>query len=70
MTTMLFFDDNSLGVRENVIRGVGRPELIPESVWHDDDRLNTHWGYPGVFSILGRWFLNPHPNHARAANKL
>ena len=31
MTTLLFFDDNALGVRENVIRGVGKPELIPES---------------------------------------
>ena len=49
MTTLLFFDDNALGVRENVIRGVGRPELVPGSVWYDDDRLNTHWGYPGVF---------------------
>ena len=49
MTTLLFFDDNALGARDNVIRGVGRPELIPESVWYDEDRLNTHWGYPGVF---------------------
>ena len=49
MTTLLFFDDNALSVRGNVMRGVGRPDLIPESVWYDDDRLNTHWGYPGVF---------------------
>jgi hypothetical protein len=49
MATLLFFDDNALGVRDNVIHGVGQPELIPESVWYDDDRLNTHWGYPGVF---------------------
>ena len=49
MTTLLFFDDNALGVRENVIRVVGKPELIPESVWRGDNRLNPHWGYPGVF---------------------
>ena len=49
MTALLFFDDNALSIRENVIRGVGMPTLIPESVWYDDDRLNTHWGYPGVF---------------------
>ena len=49
LTTLLFFDDNALGVRDNVIRGVGRPELVPESVWYDEGRLNTAWGYPGVF---------------------
>ena len=49
MSTLLFFDDNVLAVRENVIRGVGSPELIPESVWRDDERLSTAWGYPGVF---------------------
>jgi hypothetical protein len=49
MTTLLFFDDNALGVRDNVARGIGSPELIPESIWRDDDSLNTHWGYPGVF---------------------
>ena len=57
MTTLLFFDDNALGVRDNVVRGVGKPEWIAESIWHDDDRLNTHWGYPGVFfdEIDGLW---------------
>ena len=49
MTTLLFSDDSALSVRENMIRGVGRPKLIPGSVWCDDDRLNTHWEYPGVF---------------------
>jgi len=48
-TTLLFFDDHALAVRDNVIRGVGRPTLIPESVWRDDERLNTAWGYPSVF---------------------
>ena len=33
MTTLLFFDDNALGVSDNVIRGVGRPQLSPEDEW-------------------------------------
>jgi len=49
MSTLLFFDDHFLSVRENVIRRIGRPELIPESVWHDHPRLNPAWGYPSVF---------------------
>ena len=49
MTTLLFSDDSALSVRENMIRGVGRPKLIPGSVWYDDDRLNTHRGCLGVF---------------------
>lgn len=48
MTTLLFFDDNSLAMRDNVVRKVGKPEVIPESIWRDDDRLNLHWAYPGV----------------------
>jgi hypothetical protein len=47
-STLLFFDDHHLSVRDNVIRGVGRPTLIPESVWHDEPRLNTAWGYPSI----------------------
>jgi len=38
-TTLLFFDDHALAVRDSVIRGVGRPTLILEPVWHDDPRL-------------------------------
>lgn len=49
MTTLLFFDDNLLAVRENVNRGIGRPSLIPESVWQGDLRINPTWGYPGVY---------------------
>lgn len=49
MKTLLFFDDYSLGVRENVERRVGKPELIPESAWQDRPEINVHWGYPGVF---------------------
>jgi hypothetical protein len=47
--TLLFFDDHYLSSRDNVIRGVGRPALVPESVWRDDERLNLGWGYPSVF---------------------
>lgn len=49
MTTLLFFDDNLLAVRHNVRRGVGRPKLIPESVFHGDKRINLAWAYPGIF---------------------
>ena len=51
MTTLLFFYDNALGVRENVVRGVGKPELLPESVWHDDDRLNPPGAIPASSSM-------------------
>jgi len=49
MTTLLFFDDNLLAARTNVIRGIGRPRLIPESIFYGDQRINPAWGYPGVF---------------------
>lgn len=58
-TTLLFFDDHHLAARDNVIRGVGRPELIPESVWRDEPRLNPAWGYPSVWfdEKKGLWRL-------------
>lgn len=58
-TTLLFFDDHHLAARENVIRGIGRPVLIPESVWHDEPRLNPGWGYPSVWfdAEKGLWRL-------------
>jgi len=48
MTTILFFDDQLLNRCDNVARKVGRPRLIPESVYRDLS-VNTHWGYPSVF---------------------
>lgn len=47
--TLLFFDDHYLAARDNVIRGVGRPSLIQESIWQDEPRLNPAWGYPSVW---------------------
>ena len=56
MTTMLFLDDQPLDRMDNVVRKVGRPRLIPESVYIDPD-VNTHFGYPTVFqdAASGRW---------------
>ena len=45
---MLFFDDEPLNARDNVARRLGRPRLIPESVYHEGAG-NCAWGYPGVF---------------------
>ena len=56
MTTILFFDDQLLNRRENVVRRVGQPRLVPESVYRDP-LANTHWGYPTVFrdKASGKW---------------
>ena len=56
MTTMLFLDDQPLDRMDNVARRVGRPQLIPESVYIDPD-VNTHFGYPTVFQdeASGKW---------------
>jgi len=58
-TTLLFFDDHHLAARENVVRRVGRPQIIPESVWRDEPRLNPAWGYPSVWfdAEKGLWRL-------------
>lgn len=48
MATILFFDDQRLNLWHNVVRKIGKPELIAESVYRDPD-TNTAWGYPGVF---------------------
>ena len=49
---MLFFDDEPLNARDNVARRLGRPRLIPESVYHEAAG-NCAWGYPGVFRDRG-----------------
>ena len=56
MTTILFFDDQLLNRRDNVVRKVGKPRLVPESVYRDP-LVNTHWGYPTVFrdKASGKW---------------
>jgi hypothetical protein len=56
MTTILFFDDQPLDRMDNVARRVGRPELIPGSVYIDPD-VNTHFGFPTVFQdeASGKW---------------
>ena len=56
MTTILFLDDQPLDRMDNVVRKVGRPKLIPESVFIDPD-VNTHFGYPTVFQdkASGKW---------------
>ena len=48
MTTMLFFDDEALSAREHVVRHLGKPRRIEESVYHDPNG-NCAWGYPAVF---------------------
>jgi len=48
MTTILFFDDQRLNLWDNVIRKIGKPDLIRESVYQDPN-ANTAWGYPAVF---------------------
>jgi hypothetical protein len=59
MTTVLFFDDWLLNRRDNVVRRIGRPALIQESVYRDP-HVNTHWGYPMVFKdeASGKWRMN------------
>lgn len=55
-TTILFFDDQRLNLRDNVQRKIGRPALISESVYQDP-RAHVGWGYPGVFrdEASGKW---------------
>ncbi len=48
MTTTLFFDDEPLSARENVIRRIGKPRRIEGSTYHDPNG-NCTWGYPAVF---------------------
>jgi hypothetical protein len=56
MTTLLFLDDQPLSRRDNVVRKVGNPQPIPESVYRDP-YANTTWGYPSVFrdASNGKW---------------
>ena len=45
---MLFFDDWHLNHRENLVRRVGQPSIVPEGVF-EDSYLDVHSGYPSVF---------------------
>ena len=53
-STILFFDDQYLHRRENLLRHIGHPRLI--SVFQDPN-LDPSWGYPSVFQDphTGRW---------------
>ncbi len=55
-TTILFFDDQRLNLRDRVTRQVGRPERIAESIYRDP-KAHVGWGYPGVFrdEVRGKW---------------
>ena len=55
-TTILFFDDQRLNLRDRVTRHVGRPERIPESTYRDP-KGHVGGGYPGVFfdEASGKW---------------
>ena len=56
LTTILFFDDQRLNLRDRVTRHVGRPDLIAESIYRDP-KAHVGWGYPGVFrdEASGKW---------------
>lgn len=46
--TLLFFDDESLTARENIVRKQGVAKRIDGSSFHDPNG-NATWGYPAVF---------------------
>ncbi|WP_127580344.1 hypothetical protein [Paenibacillus koleovorans] len=52
--TLLFFDDQLLSLRHNMIRKIGQPELL--SVYRDPN-LNLQFSYPSVFrdEATGMW---------------
>jgi len=54
--TLLFFDDQRLNQRDNVERHLGKPELLPDSIYRDPHTV-TAWGYPTVFfdAPSGKW---------------
>ena len=52
LRTLLFFDDWELNYRENLIRHVGKPELVPEGTF-EDPYTNVTWSYPTVFCLSG-----------------
>lgn len=56
MFTIMFFDDWYLSRRENLLRQIGQPELVPESTFADP-YADVAWGYPSVFRDrqTGRW---------------
>ena len=55
-SAILFFDDQYLHRRENLVRHVGRPKLVTAGIFVDPN-LDPSWGYPTVFqdSDSGRW---------------
>lgn len=57
--TILFFDDEWLTERHNVIRKTGHPVLKQEAVYVDpeESKVNLAWGYPLVHKTENRWLL-------------
>jgi len=57
MKTLLFFDDEALNQRQNIVRRIGRAERIEESVFADPSGGNAAWGYPFVWrdTTSGKW---------------
>ena len=57
MQTTLFFDDEVLVARQNVLRRQGQAKPIEASIY-SDPLANTAWGYPAVFRRGdGEWML-------------
>lgn len=52
-STILFFDDWYLSRRENLVRHLGSPKLVPEGVF-EDPYMNLSWAYPTVFRVPER----------------
>ena len=74
-STILFFDDWYIQRRENLVRRIGRPKLIPEGIFVDPD-LDASWGYPTVFhdAQSGKWRClyegQIHRDYAKPGKKL
>ena len=56
MSAILFFDDWYLERRENLVRHIGQPDLVPAGTL-EDPYLDIAWGYPRVYQNpdTGMW---------------
>jgi len=56
MAAILFFDDWHLAYRWNMIRKIGRPILVEEGTYEDND-VDLGWAYPSVYQdqSTGMW---------------
>lgn len=48
MTAILFFDDWHLAYHRNMVRKIGRPTLVDEGIYEDND-VDLSWAYPSVY---------------------